>query len=56
LYAYTQRSTYKNTGTGPVKYLQDEKMLTMFADYNKFGEFTRILADRLNLKCLGNLT
>lgn len=34
----------KITGTGPVKYLQDEKVFIMFADCNKFGEFSRILA------------
>lgn len=50
MYTYTQRNTYKNTGTGPVKYLQDEKVLLMFADYNKFGEFARILAGRIKFE------
>lgn len=50
MYAYTQRNTYRNTGTGPLKYLQDEKVLIMLADYNKFGEFTRFLASRIKFE------
>lgn len=38
------------TGSGPVKYLQDEKMFIMFADCKKFGEFSRILAGRIKFE------
>lgn len=39
-------------GTAPVKYLQNgkEKVLVMFADCNKFGDFTRLLAGRIKFK------
>lgn len=40
----------KITGTGPVKYLQDEKVFMMFADCNKFGKFSRILAGRIKFE------
>lgn len=50
MYTSTQRNTYKNKGTGPVKYIQDEKVVIMFADYNKFGESARILAGRIKFE------
>lgn len=39
-------------GTAPVKYLQNgkEKVLVMFADCNKFGDFTRLLAGRIKFE------
>lgn len=40
----------KITETGPVKYLRDEKVFIMFADCNKFGEFSRILAGRIKFE------
>lgn len=40
----------KITGTGPVKYFQHEKVFIMFADCNKFGEFSRILAGRIKFE------
>lgn len=56
MYTYTQRNTYKNKGTGPVEYIQDEKVLIMFSDYNKFGDLQRFWQAGLNLKCLGNFS
>lgn len=43
------------TGTGPVKYLQDEKLFIMFADCNKFGELSSILAGRIKFEMSGQL-
>lgn len=40
----------KITGIGPVIYLQDEKVFLMFADCNKFGEFSGILAGRIKFQ------
>lgn len=53
---YIHKNTWKNAGIDPVKYLQDEKVLTMFADHNEFGEFAGILQAGLNLKYLGNFS